>query len=191
MSENKKTIKLKYNDKETEVQAFDSYEELISFFQKNFSIDDDKKNMLSFFYYDEDGDPITFQNDSDYQIFLEEENLKEKIIEAEVRENNENNLLEQQDPMKSGTIFIKKVPEQHINLELDNDSSNNLNNENIIINKENINDNFIKEINEMNSLYNKTLENDLKEKEIQKMKKEMEEIIKKHKEELKKKRRRK
>jgi signal peptidase I len=123
MSE-QKTIKLKFNNKETEVQAFDTYQELFDFFCKNFTIDDDKKKNLSLFYYDEDGDQIAFQQDNDYIIFIRDEE-NQKVIEGEITENdNQDNSMEkqdqEQDPMKSGTIFKKNVKEQTLDLGIKN-----------------------------------------------------------------------
>ena len=105
----KKTIKLKFNNKETEIQAFDTYQELVDFFYKHFAIDDDKKK-LSLFYYDEDDDQISFQGDNDYSIFIRDEEQNQKVIEGEIVENdNQDNSMDKQDqdqdPMKSGTIF--------------------------------------------------------------------------------------
>ena len=196
MSENK-TIKLKFKDKEIEVKEFDTYQELVSFFQQHFSIDDDKKKKLNLFYYDEDGDQIPFQVENDYDLFKEEESLPEKIIigEIEEKEKEKEEKLMEQDQMKSGMIFNKKVPEQHA--ELDNSSLENslfsienVNNPIVLpkkIIKKEENDDFIKGINQMKNVVDKTLEDNNKEKELEKMKKEMEEMIKAHKEELMKK----
>ena len=191
----KKKIKLKYNDKEIEVQAFDNITQLIEFFQNNFSINDEDKKDLSLFYLDEDGDEISFQTDNDYRIFLDSENVK--IIEGEIREkeNEENS----KDPMKSGTIFIKKVPEQKIDFDKNIDCSSLANSlysidisNNPVKKRESSkeNDNFAKDINQMKNMFNKTFEENSKEKEIEKMKKQIEEmdaIIKKQNEEFKKK----
>ena len=198
MSE-QKTIKLKFNNKETEVQAFDTYQELFDFFCKNFTIDDDKKKNLSLFYYDEDGDQISFQQDNDYKIFIGDEDQNQKVIEGEITENdNQDNSMEkqdqEQDPMKSGTIFKKNVKEQTLDLGLKNIDSASLANSLYSIDSissamvfKKGNEDFAKNINQLNNKVKTTLEDTIKENEIEKMKKEMEELIKKHQEELKKK----
>jgi len=201
MSE-KKIIKLKFKDKEIEVEEFNTYQELVSFFQQYFSIDDDKKKKLILFYYDENGDKITFQVETDYDLFKYEENLPEKIIigEIEEKEKEKEENSKEQDQMKSGTIFFKEVPEQNVDIGTKNlinyFSKNSLYsidsiNSPIILPQKSIkkedNNDFLKGINQMKNVVNKTLEDNIKENKIEKMKKEMEEIIKAHKEELMKK----
>ena len=192
MSDQKRIIKLKFNDKEKEVQAFDNINQLIEFFYNEFSINYEDKQNLSLFYLDEDNDKIDFKTENDYQIFLGGENVK--IIEGEIIEkDNEDHSMDQ---MKSGMIFTKKVPEQKIDLDLKNniDSSSLANSlYSIDIQKRESskeNDIFAKDINQMKNMFNRTLEDNPKEKEIEIMKKkmaEMEEMMKKQNEEFKKK----
>ena len=186
MSENK-TIKLKFKDKETEVKLFDTLKELISFFKQYFSIEDEKEKYLNLYYFDEDGDQVPFQVETDYDIFKEEET---KTIIGEITyKNKEENSIEKHDLKKS-----KKLLEESIDVDINNngnysfDNSVHSNDEslnNIVILQKNSND-FLNEINQMKNIVNKDLDN-TKESEIEKMKKEMEDLIKKHNEELKKK----
>ena len=198
MSEQKK-IKLKFEDKEIEVGAFATFQEVVDFFQKNFAIDEEKKKNLSLYYFDEDGDQISFQGEKDYKIFIEEEGQIEKVIEGEIGEKpSEEISLEQPNPLKSATIFNKKVPEQGIDLSIKNVDSSYLANSLYSIEslnnamtfpKKNIknDEEFLKEINQMQNMVEKTLEEKNKEDEIEKVKKELEEEKKKHEEELKRK----
>ena len=198
MSEQRK-IKLKFEDKEIEVGAFATFQEMFDFFQKNFSIDDEKKKNLSLYYFDEDGDQISFQGEKDYKIFIDEDGQIEKVIEGEIAEKPlEEISLEQPNPLKSATIFNKKVLEQGVDLSIKNiDSSllanslysiESLNNAMTFPKKNNKNDEeFLKEINQMQNMMEKNIEEKNKEDEIEKLKKELEEEKRKHEEELKKK----
>ena len=100
--------------------------------------------------------------------------------------------------MKSGTIFNRKEPEQKIDFDKNIDCSSlanslysiDFNNPVKIRENSKENDNFAKDINQMQNMLNKTFEDNTKEKEIEKMKKKIEEmdaIIKKQNEEFKKK----
>ena len=198
-----KTITIKFNDKEEKVQMFAKYDELVSFIKNHFSIDDDKMSNLSIFYYDSDGDQISFQSESDYKLFIEDDSQEEKVIECEItnKESQDISIEQQPDPMKSGTIFNRKVPEQTVDLNIKNnlDSSSllgnslysieSLNNA-MVFQKKNNNkecEDFTKGLNQINANINKTLENNEKDDLIEKMKKQMDELIKQHQEEIKKK----
>ena len=196
-----KTITIKFNGEEEKVQIFEKYEDLISFIKNHFSIDDEKMFNLSIFYYDSDGDQISFQSENDYKLFIEDDTQEEKIIECEIvnKESQDISIEQATDPMKSGTIFNKKVPEQNAELNLKNlDSSSllgnslysieSLNNA-MVFQKKNKQecDDFTKGLNQMNVMVNKTLENNEKEELIEKMKRQMDELIRQHKEEIKKK----
>ena len=111
-----KTITIKFNDKEEKVPIFAKYEELVSFIKNHFSIDDDKMFNLSIFYYDSDGDQISFQSENDYKLFIEDDAQEDKIIECEIvnKDSQDISIDQAPDPMKSGTIFNKKVPEQNV-----------------------------------------------------------------------------
>ena len=121
MSE-KKTILLKFNQKEKKVQAFETFQELVSFFIEYFSIDDNNKKNLSLSYYEEDGDQISVQSNKDYIIFIEDEEFKDHIIEGQIIDiNNEENSMEDQDPMEIlGVIFNKKIKEQYMDMGIKN-----------------------------------------------------------------------
>ena len=82
MSE-KKTITLKFHNKEIKVQAFDTFQELVSFFTKHFSIDPNSK-QLNLFYIDEDGDTVPMDSNDSYLSFLADEYQTEKMIEGEL-----------------------------------------------------------------------------------------------------------
>ena len=63
------------------------------------------------FYYDEEGDQFSFNLDEDYKLFIDNENLTEKIIEGELIDKDkerEKIQLEEPDSITSGTIFKKK-----------------------------------------------------------------------------------
>ena len=193
-----KTIKIRFLEDEIIKPAFKTYSELISFIKNQYKIDDDKFNSLSIFYYDSDGDQISFQGENDYKLFIEEES-EEKVIECEFvnKEKEVSISMDNPDPMKSGTIFNKKVPEQNVDLNLKNlDTSSlansyysieSLNNAMILPKKNNNkeNDIFTKELNKLNNELTKTIEDKSKEDLIEKMKKQMDEMIKNHEEELK------
>ena len=121
MSE-KKTILLKFNQKEKKVQAFETFQELVSFFIEYFSIDENNKKNLSLSYYEEDGDQISVQSNKDYIIFIEDEEFKDHIIEGQIIDiNNEENSMEDQDPMEIlGVIFNKKIKEQYMDMGIKN-----------------------------------------------------------------------
>lgn len=202
-----KTIKIIFENEEKIVPLFKTYKECILSFQKNFNIDEEKFRRLSLFYYDEEKDQISFNAEDDYKLFIENENLPEKIIEAEISEKeNPINQLEPLDPMRSGNIFIKKAPEQHVDLKLKNldSSTSNLGNSLYSIdsmnqaqifpsqNKKNSininNDNeLLNNLSKMKTIVNKSLEDEEKENTIKIMKKQMEEMIRKHEEEIKRK----
>ena len=198
-----KTLTIRFNDKEEKVQIFAKYDELVSFIKNHFSIDDDKMFNLSIFYYDSDGDQISFQSENDYKLFIEDDSQEEKIIECEIvnKESQDISIEQQPDPMKSGTIFNKKVPEQTVDLNIKNNLDNSsllgnslysiesLNNA-MVFQKKNNNkecEDFAKGLNQINANINKTLENNEKDDLIEKMKKQMEELIKQHQEEIRKK----
>ena len=173
MSE-KTTIKLKFNEKETDIQIFDTYQELLNFFYKYFSIDDETKKNISLFYFDEDGDKVSLKQETDYELLKrDKEQIKE--IEGEILENDEDDSIDNQDPMKSGTIF-KKVKEQSVemgknieNISLTNsyNSIESLNNAMVFPKKQNEKkDDFTKNINQVNNNIKLTLEENNKEKEI-------------------------
>ena len=168
-----KTITIKFNDKEEKVQMFAKYDELVSFIKNHFSIDDDKMSNLSIFYYDSDGDQISFQSESDYKLFIEDDSQEEKVIECEItnKESQDISIDQPPDPMKSGTIFNRKVPEQTVDLNIKNnlDSSSllgnslysieSLNNA-MVFQKKNNNkecEDFAKGLNQINANINKTL----------------------------------
>ena len=167
-----KTIKLKFNDKVVTVPIFPTLDDCINAFLNNFCIENKKKQNLSLFYYDEEGDQISFNLDEDYKLFIDNENLAEKIIEGELVEKdieNEEIQLREPDPMASGHIFTKKVPEQHHDLNLKDSenalSGNNLysidslNNNLLITEKEDNNEEAITiGINQLHNMVNKTLE---------------------------------
>ena len=188
MSE-EKTMELKFNGKVVTVPIFPTYNDCISAFIKIFNIDENKKQNLSLFYYDEENDQISFNLDEDYKLFIDNENLTEKTIEGELLEKDKEsgkNELEEPDPLASGHIFKKKVPEQHIDLSVKGlDSSSNLGNSLFSIDslnnnlatmkrKSNNDDEIINGINQINNMVHKTLEENDKESMIEKMKKEME-----------------
>ena len=153
MSE-QKPLKIKFYEEEILIHPFQTYSELCSFIKCYFKIDEDKFNNLSIFYYDSDGDQISFQGEVDYKLFLEEETEKKEIecefISSQKSDNNEN------DPLKSGAIFIKK-PSNIIDIdylsklsdELFNNKKNDYSKINEVI-KENEND-----INKVNKFNNK------------------------------------
>ena len=196
-----KTIKLRFDENEKTVPMFSSYKECIEEFKKLFKISDEDAQRLSLFYYDSDGDQITFQADTDYDIFINDETQTEKIIEGELLEKDKEEIIieEKPDPLKSGFVFSKKVEEQNVDLNLKN-----LDNSSILANSEysidslanpntaqkrntKENEELIKGINQMNIMLNKTIEDKNKEDLIEKMKKEMDDMVKKHQEDLKKK----
>ena len=192
----KKNIKVKFNEQEVVVPLFETFKELTLFLKDQFTIPDDKMNNLSIFYYDSEGDQISFQGESDYKIFYEDESPN-KVIECEiVNKEAEDISIEPPEPLKSGAIF-KRPSEQSQSLEisaLGNSlfSVESLNNGFILQKKNNNNkenEDFIKGINQMNNLVNKTIQDNSKDEEILRMKKQIEEMIKQHKEELKKRRR--
>ena len=200
-----KTIKFRFDENEKTVPMFPSYKECFDEFKKLFKISDEDTQRLSLFYYDSDGDQISFGVDSDYNIFINDESQPEKIIEGELLEKDKEEIIieEKPDPLKSGFVFNKKVEEQNAELNIKNlDSSSvlgnsaysidSLANPNVLQKKNNKeNEELIKGINQMNIMVNKTIEDNNKEQLIEKMKKEMDDMIKKHQEDLKKKRRRK
>ena len=150
---------------------------------------------MNLFYYDCDGDKIAFQSDTDYKLFIDEESEKEKTVIGEIAEDKEVSIsLQSNDPIKIGD---KKGHDGELNIKhLDSSSFlgnslysiENLNNDMDFQKKNNKEfDEINKEINQMNLMINKALEENKKESLIQEMKKKMEEMIKNHKEELKKK----
>ena len=172
-----KTIKIKFLDKEITTKAFNTYSELISFIKSHFEVDEDKLNSLSLFYYDSDGDQISFQGENDYKLFIEEE-TEEKVIECEFankeKEKEVSISLDIPDPLRSGNIFSRKVPEQNVEAikNLDNSSlANSLFSIDSLANvislpKKNNNkegENFLKEINKLDNMLNKTSEDASKE----------------------------
>ena len=70
-------------NKEIKVQAFDTFQELVSFFTKHFSIDPNSK-QLNLFYIDEDGDTVPMDSNDSYLSFLADEYQTEKMIEGEL-----------------------------------------------------------------------------------------------------------
>ena len=181
-----KTIKLRFDENEKTVPMFSSYKECFEEFKKLFKISDEDAQRLSLFYYDSDGDQITFQADTDYDIFINDETQTEKIIEGELLEKDKEEIIieEKPDPLKSGFVFSKKVEEQNVDLNLKNlDNSSILANSEYSIdslaNPNNVskrntkeNEEFIKGINQMNIMFNKTIEDKNKEDLIEKMKRE-------------------
>ena len=194
MSE-QKTIKLRFEGQEKIVPIFKLFKECVIGFQKSFSIDDEKAKKLHLFYYDCDGDKITFQSDTDYKLFIDDETEKEKTVEGEITEDKEVSIsLQSNDPIKIGD---KKGHDGELNIKnLDSSSFlgnslysiENLNNDMDIQKKNNKEfDDINKEIHQMNLMINKALEENNKESLIEDMKKKMDEMIRNHKEELKKK----
>ena len=126
-----KTIKFRFDENEKTVPMFPSYKECFDEFKKLFKISDEDAQRLSLFYYDSDGDQISFQADSDYNIFITDESQPEKIIEGELLEKDKEEIIieEKPDPLKSGFVFNKKVEEQNAELNIKNlDSSSVLGN---------------------------------------------------------------
>ena len=109
-----KALKIRFNDNETEAPIFEKYDDLVSFIKNHFSIDDNKISSLSTFYYDEDGDQISFQNQMDYILYLELDFLEGKRIECEIvyKENQDISIEKVSDPKKNGTTNDIKKPEQ-------------------------------------------------------------------------------
>ena len=108
-------IKLKFKGLEINAKIFPSYEQLFSFFKTYFSIDEERAKNLILFYYDEDGDQTDIGNESDYKIFLDNQEVERKIEgEIDEEENGEDMLL------KNREIFPKKVDEQHVNISINN-----------------------------------------------------------------------
>jgi hypothetical protein len=178
MSE-QKTIKLKFEGQEKIVPIFKLFKECVKGFQKSFSIDDEKAKKLNLFYYDCDGDKIAFQSDTDYKLFIDEESEKEKTVEGEIAEDKEVSIsLQSNDPIKIGD---KKGHDGELNIKhLDSSSFlgnslysiENLNNDMDFQKKNNKEfDEINKEINQMNLMINKALEENNKESLIQEMKK--------------------
>ena len=88
MSE-EKTIKIKFQGKEVSCSIQPSYEDFLSLFKKEFSIDDKKMKKISFNYFDNDDDKNCLENEDDFLAFFNLNSEKEKIIEAEIDENAE------------------------------------------------------------------------------------------------------
>ena len=105
-----KTIKLKFNDKEVEIPTPNTYNEVRAEYIKQFAIEEKYVPNLSLFYYDADGDQIAFQADNDYDLFIKDDSLEEKIIEGEIDEKDKDESInvEISDPLKSGQMFSKK-----------------------------------------------------------------------------------
>ena len=78
-------MKLKYQNKEKEIELIDSYEQLISFAKAYFSIDDGEFNKLSLLYND-NGKLIYLQTEEDYNLFINGRNYINKVIEIEISE---------------------------------------------------------------------------------------------------------
>ena len=100
-----KSLKIRFNDKETKAPIFEKFNELVSFIKNDFSIEDKMPN-LHIFYYDYDGDEITFKTQADYNFFMEDNLLKEKIIECEIinKETRDISIEKVPVPMKNGTV---------------------------------------------------------------------------------------
>ena len=192
----KKKLKLIFNEKEIETPIFLTLDNLISFFKKYFSIKEEPNKYLSLFYYDEDGDQVTVESEVDYKIFIDE---SQPIIEGELLEKEKENEGNSIDPLKSGKIMLKKLPEQIDNMELNNINNSSLSNNlfNIeslndpIIHKQNNNtsnkdnNDLLKEKKDFKGIINKSFGDNSKEELIKKMKRDMEEMKKNHEEELK------
>ena len=88
MSE-EKTIKIKFQGKEVSCSIQPSYEDFLSLFKKEFSMDDKKMKKISFNYFDNDDDKNCLENEDDFLAFFNLNSEKEKIIEAEIDENAE------------------------------------------------------------------------------------------------------
>ena len=198
MSEGK-TMKFRFNDKEITVPIYPTFKECFASFQKNFSINDEDAKKLLLFYYDSDGDQISFQIENDYSIFVKDDSPSDKIIEGEIseKEKDASIYIEPPDTLKSGRVF-KKPSEQNGDLNLKNfDNSSflgnsaysieNLNNEMVFQKKNKDEDAINKGINEINIMMNKSNEGNKNENLIELMKKQMDDMIKKHQEELRKK----
>ena len=86
-------MKLKYQNKESEIGLIDSYGQLISFDKAYFSIDDGEFNKLSLLYND-NGKLIYLQTEKDFNLFINKRKYINKIIEIEIiekRKNEDNN----------------------------------------------------------------------------------------------------
>ena len=163
-----KTIKLIYNDKKETIPMFETYKECYDEYIKRFSIDEESAKNLNLFYYDADGDQTSFQNQTDYDIFIQDESLKEKIIEGEIAEKEKEEVyVEAPDPLKSAHLFNKNAPEEKekFKLNLNKDSENlgisvhsveSIDNDKDPQKKNNIENNEI--ISKMNEIVNQTLE---------------------------------
>ena len=198
MSE-EKTMKFRFDEKEITVPIYPTFKECRDSFQKMFSINDENVKKLSLFYYDSDGDQISFQIENDYNIFIKDDVSSDKIIEGEISEKDKDvsYSIEPTDTLKSGHVF-KRSSEQIGDLNsknLDNSSFlgnsaysiENLNNDMVFQKKNKEEEAINKGINEINIMVNKTLEENKNENLIELMKKQMDEMIKKHQEELRKK----
>ena len=188
MSE-QKTLTLKFEDQEKIVPIFKEYKEFLIGFQKCFSIDDEKAKKLYLFYYDNEGDKIAIQSDSDYTNIFQDDTEKEIIIQGEIQDNKEDSISIQFNGDRKGQ-------DQNGDINLKNlDTSSFLGNS---LSIENLNDidfqkknkeyeEINKGINQMNIMTNKAIEEINKESLIEQMKKQMDEMIRNHQEELKKK----
>ena len=100
MSE-EKAIKIKFQGREISCSIKPSYEQFISLFKKEFSIDDEKMKKITFNYFDNDGDKNCLENEEDFLAFFNLNNEKEKIVEGEIDE--------KEDPKDD---IIQKRPEE-------------------------------------------------------------------------------
>ena len=99
-----RSITFVYDDIEKKVNKFDNFEECKKAFQQLFNISDEDMKNVSLFYIDEEDEQCLMNSNEDYNMFLESEFSK---IEGQLQSQEE-----KPDPLRSGTIFKKKIEEE-------------------------------------------------------------------------------
>ena len=97
-----RTIKFIYKGEEKIVNIFANFEECKKAFQKEFGLSDIEMNKISLYYKDDEDENTLIDSNEDYNFFLDSDSSS-----IEAKEVNEDQ--EKPDPMRSGTIFQRKI----------------------------------------------------------------------------------
>ena len=183
-----RTIKFIYKGEEKIVNIFANFEECKKAFQKEFDLSDIEMNKISLYYKDDEDENTLIDSNEDYNFFLDSDSSS--IEGQEVKEDPE-----KPDPMRSASIFKKKINDSikennSFNLA---DSYSKENNQilgdsanfDLDLSKNNSKGTDFDDINKVDNLLSKVLQQQKEENMIAELKNQMDELKKKHEEEKK------
>jgi hypothetical protein len=123
-----KAIKLIFEDKEKTIPGPQTLKEFVIEFQKSFSINNEVAKKLMLFYLDDEGDKVYLECDSDYELFVEDEDIN-KAIKGEIHDKIEDSMsckiIDENKPFDNSSFLENSVSSFDFNNEINNNKKSN------------------------------------------------------------------